>query len=71
LHQKQQGKESGAMVLFFGCRHPNQDYIYNEELEHFVNEGVLTNLYVAFSELRKKKFMSNIKFGKTVSTCGI
>jgi len=27
------GKEVGPMILFFGCRNPNEDYIYREELE--------------------------------------
>ncbi|KAI1458888.1 hypothetical protein F4805DRAFT_106072 [Annulohypoxylon moriforme] len=27
------GKQVGKMVLFFGCRHPNEDFIYREELE--------------------------------------
>ncbi|KAH8158540.1 hypothetical protein CIB48_g9703, partial [Xylaria polymorpha] len=27
------GKPVGAMVLFFGCRNPGEDYLYHEELE--------------------------------------
>ncbi|XP_026047582.1 P450 (cytochrome) oxidoreductase b isoform X1 [Astatotilapia calliptera] len=46
---KQQGKEVGETVLYFGCRHKNEDYIYQEELEGSEKNGVLTKLNVAFS----------------------
>ncbi|KAL1914363.1 uncharacterized protein VTP21DRAFT_8943 [Calcarisporiella thermophila] len=39
----------GECVVFFGCRHPDHDYIYKEELETFVKEGIVTGLHVAFS----------------------
>eukprot|EP00055_Hartaetosiga_balthica_P010127 m.42286 g.42286 ORF g.42286 m.42286 type:complete len:656 (+) comp7048_c0_seq1:67-2034(+) len=46
---KDQGKEIGKMVMFFGCQHENKHFMYREELEEFVSDGVLTNLYTAFS----------------------
>lgn len=42
------GASLGPAVLFFGCR-TQADYIYRKELEEFVNEGVLSNVFVAFS----------------------
>jgi len=48
-HHKIQGKEIGAMVLYFGCRRRNEDFIYGDELEQYVTDGVLTELNVAFS----------------------
>ncbi|CAI7664880.1 unnamed protein product [Penicillium manginii] len=30
---KKIGKEVGQMILFFGCRNPNEDFIYQQELE--------------------------------------
>lgn len=42
-------KKLGSTVLFFGCRHLSQDYIYQEELEDYHSKGVLTGLHVAFS----------------------
>jgi cytochrome P450 / NADPH-cytochrome P450 reductase len=47
---KAQGKLVGPSSLYFGCRNPQQDYIYQEELEEFVREG-LTELQCAFSRL--------------------
>src|SRR6266566_1082159 len=45
---KKQGKQVGPSLLFFGCRHPEQDFIYQDELESYELQGV-TQLYVAFS----------------------
>jgi cytochrome P450/NADPH-cytochrome P450 reductase len=39
----------GETVLFFGCRRSDQDYIYQQELEQYTSEGVLTHLHTAFS----------------------
>lgn len=39
----------GRAVLFFGCRHRGQDYIYQQELAAAVESGVLDELHVAFS----------------------
>ncbi|KHN78699.1 NADPH--cytochrome P450 reductase [Toxocara canis] len=52
---KQQGKEIGPTVLYFGCRHPEHDYIYEQELDEYVKDGVLSELHVAFSRVSNKK----------------
>ncbi|KAI7861931.1 cytochrome P450 [Spinellus fusiger] len=48
-HQLAQGIHVGSCTLFFGCRHPDTDYIYSNELQEYMDSGVLKNLYVAFS----------------------
>lgn len=45
---KAQGRTLGPALLFFGCRHPNQDYIYAEELKEQADAGNV-DLAVAFS----------------------
>jgi NADPH-ferrihemoprotein reductase len=45
----------GANILYFGCKKANLDYLYEEELRTFQEEGVLTKLYVAFSREETKK----------------
>ncbi|XP_062887498.1 NADPH--cytochrome P450 reductase-like [Mobula hypostoma] len=52
---KQQGKEVGETVLYYGCRHENEDYLYQKELEGFQKDGVLTQLHVAFSRDQAEK----------------
>ncbi|XP_072461501.1 methionine synthase reductase [Notamacropus eugenii] len=39
----------GAMWLFFGCRHKDRDYLFREDLNHFLKNGILTHLKVCFS----------------------
>eukprot|EP01026_Neomeris_dumetosa_P056801 TRINITY_DN5202_c0_g1_i11.p1 TRINITY_DN5202_c0_g1~~TRINITY_DN5202_c0_g1_i11.p1 ORF type:complete len:680 (-),score=89.85 TRINITY_DN5202_c0_g1_i11:366-2333(-) len=38
----------GTMVLYFGCRRRDQDYLYGDQLEQWAQEGIIT-LYTAFS----------------------
>ncbi|MEM6619564.1 MAG: flavodoxin domain-containing protein, partial [Pseudomonadota bacterium] len=49
-----EGCAMGPAMLFFGCRHPKQDYIYQEELEAYAADG-LCDLHVAFSRAEKSK----------------
>jgi cytochrome P450 / NADPH-cytochrome P450 reductase len=45
---KASGATLGPAMLFFGCRHPDQDYLYADELKAFAADGI-TELHVAFS----------------------
>jgi cytochrome P450/NADPH-cytochrome P450 reductase len=42
------GASLGPAMLFFGCRHPEQDYLYADELKAFEADGI-TELHTAFS----------------------
>merc|ERR1719369_504493 len=52
--QKEQGKPVGETHLYFGCRNKDKDFIYREELEKYVEDGVLI-LHTAFSRDQPEK----------------
>ncbi|XP_060529612.1 NADPH--cytochrome P450 reductase isoform X2 [Cylas formicarius] len=45
---KQEGKQVGQTILYYGCRRKTEDYLYQEEFEEYEKNGLLT-LRVAFS----------------------
>jgi cytochrome P450/NADPH-cytochrome P450 reductase len=81
-HRKAQGASLGPAMLFFGCRHPEQDYLYADELKGFAAGGV-TELHTAFSRAdgpktyvqhlvaaQKDRVWSLIEQGAIVYVCG-
>lgn len=54
LERHLSGQSCGEMVLYFGCRRSDQDYLYGEQLEQWGREGVIT-LQTAFSRQQAKK----------------
>uniref|UniRef100_A0A8C0SL61 NADPH--cytochrome P450 reductase n=3 Tax=Canis lupus familiaris TaxID=9615 RepID=A0A8C0SL61_CANLF len=52
---RQQGKEVGETLLYYGCRRSDEDYLYREELAQFHQDGSLTQLNVAFSREQPHK----------------
>jgi cytochrome P450/NADPH-cytochrome P450 reductase len=52
--RKAKGASLGPALLFFGCRHPEQDFLYAEGLKAFAADGV-TELHTAFSRLNGAK----------------
>ncbi|HWX04964.1 MAG TPA: NADPH--cytochrome reductase, partial [Bradyrhizobium sp.] len=80
--QKTKGKSLGPAMLFFGCRHPDQDFIYADELKAFAASGI-TELHTAFSRgdgpktyvqnlvaAQKDRVWSLIEQGAIVYVCG-
>jgi cytochrome P450/NADPH-cytochrome P450 reductase len=51
---RRSGRALGRALLFFGCRHPDQDYLYREELERYAADGIV-ELHVAFSRIGDTK----------------
>jgi len=52
--RKAGGAQLGPAMLFFGCRHPDQDFLYADELKRFEASGI-TELFTAFSRADGEK----------------
>ena len=52
--RKAKGAVLGPAMLFFGCRHPDQDFLYAEELKAFAADGI-AELHTAFSRTGGEK----------------
>ncbi len=50
----QQGATLGEALLFFGCRDPDVDFLYREEMERYAADGIVS-LYTAFSRHEGKR----------------
>jgi cytochrome P450 / NADPH-cytochrome P450 reductase len=48
------GAQLGPAMLFFGCRHPEQDFLYADELKAFAADGIC-ELHTAFSRADDRK----------------
>jgi len=79
---KAKGRMLGPAMLFFGCRHPDQDYLYADELKGFAASGI-TDLHTAFSRgegpktyvqnlvaAQKDRIWSLIAQGAIIYVCG-
>jgi len=49
-HAKANGEELGQCMVFFGCRAEN-DFIHGKKMKEWVDNGIITDLQVAFSRL--------------------
>lgn len=55
FHDSQhRGLKGGRMTLVFGCRHPEEDHIYQEEMQEMARKGVLYQVHTAYSRLPGK-----------------
>ena len=80
--RKAKGASLGPAMLFFGCRHPDQDFLYADELKTFEASGIV-ELHTAFSRTeapktyvqhlvaaQKDRVWSLIEQGGIVYVCG-
>ncbi|CAH1778037.1 unnamed protein product [Owenia fusiformis] len=58
---REQGKPIGETVLYFGCRNKSEDYIYEDEITNYKENGTLSKVYEAFSRDQEKKiYVQNV-----------
>jgi sulfite reductase alpha subunit-like flavoprotein len=63
----------GSVDVFFGCRHEDHDWLYRSDMEELKREGIITNLYTAFSRDpasssgHKRKYVQDIMLEKDCS----
>ncbi len=55
IQERAVNKSAGKSWLFFGDQHAATDYLYQDELEQYQREGVLTRIETAFSRDSEKK----------------
>jgi cytochrome P450/NADPH-cytochrome P450 reductase len=80
--RKAKGAALGPAMLFFGCRHPEQDYLYADELKAWAAAGI-TELHTAFSRaggqktyvqhlvaVQQERVWSLIEQGAIIYVCG-
>ncbi|KAF8639917.1 hypothetical protein AX17_001168 [Amanita inopinata Kibby_2008] len=52
---REQGEELGPVYYYFGSRHQASEYLYGEEIESFILDGIITRAGLAFSRDQPKK----------------
>ncbi|KAH9631682.1 hypothetical protein HF086_014683 [Spodoptera exigua] len=75
LKETNQDIQFGDVYLYFGCRNPKLDFIYEEQLNKYLEKGTLNKLFTAFSRVNsEKKYIQEvvqlIKEGAHVYICG-
>jgi NADPH-ferrihemoprotein reductase len=63
-HQKRASSAEavGPNILYFGCKHSKYDFLYEDEIRAFQQDGTLQELYVAFSRehLDRKVYVQHL-----------
>ena len=48
-HHRSSGKSIGEIIIFFGCRRRQSDFIYEQEILEYHRRGTISHLFLAFS----------------------
>ena len=52
---RESGKKLPEVVLYTGCRSPQEDFLFHDEMQHARNNGVLSDIHCAFSRVKGKQ----------------
>lgn len=63
LKCEQPGLKLGEVWLFFGCRNPKLDFIYEKELNKFLENGIINKLNTSFSRIENGSENKYIQVG--------
>uniref|UniRef100_A0A0P4WEL1 Methionine synthase reductase n=1 Tax=Scylla olivacea TaxID=85551 RepID=A0A0P4WEL1_SCYOL len=69
-HRQKVGVGVGEWWLFYGCRHKDKDFLYQNELRELEEEGVLNHFMVSYSrENDSPRYVQDnlIKYGKSLA----
>lgn len=62
-------EENGPIILFFGCRYSDRDFLFKKEIYDHLNNGLIRKLFVSFSrESDKKIYVQDniVKYGSEI-----
>ncbi|MBL4812821.1 MAG: PepSY domain-containing protein [Rhodobacteraceae bacterium] len=77
-----QNQRGNPIDLFWGNRHPNSDFLYENEIKSWLDDGRLTAFHPAFSRIDPKSYVQDVlrrseqhlrdrlRHGATVMVCG-
>jgi len=59
----EKGPTESKSILFFGCRDPDKDFLYKDEIEFYGKNNII-ELYTAFSRISEKKNIRTTQNGR-------
>ncbi|XP_030764571.1 methionine synthase reductase [Sitophilus oryzae] len=55
IERNEEQSKSGDVLLYYGCRYQDRDFLLKEEIYNFIKNGTLTKLFTSFSRESTKK----------------
>jgi sulfite reductase alpha subunit-like flavoprotein len=54
-YEKKTDGTTREMIQYFGCRKPNNDELYKQEIEYYLSRSIISEYYVAYSRIDKRQ----------------
>ena len=61
-------EDLGDVTVFFGCRHEDHDWLFQDEMKILVAEGPITSLHTAFSRGSQKQYVQDLMKEPSISS---